>query len=372
MYRKNYLEIDLDAVRYNYGVMRRYMAPGAKFLAVVKADAYGHGAVEVARVAEECGADYMAVAIPEEGEELRNAGIQTPILVLGGIVSREAAEADCRLRLTQVVFDEERIRLLSDAGTATGMPAEVHIALDTGMSRIGVRTVEEVQALTRLIDSLPGIRLTGCFTHMATADEDQSEGTLRQIERFNALCTGIKAVHAEPIICHGANTASIFRYPQLHADMVRGGIATYGCSPVPEITDLRPTMRWITEAVFVKTIHAGDRVSYGGTFEAKKDTRVMTVPVGYADGYRRAITGKGCVLVHGKRAPILGRICMDQLMADVTDIPDVREGDEVVLMGGQGDACISAQEIAGWVGTIDYEILCSPSARVPRVYLGEK
>ena len=153
--------------------------------------------------------------------------------------------------------------------------------------------------------------------------------------------------------------------------MARGGIALYGCPPVPEATGLRPAMRWITEAVYVKTIHAGDRVSYGGTFEAKKDTRVMTVPVGYADGYRRGISGKGCVLVRGRRAPILGRICMDQLMADVTDIPDVVPGDEVVLLGRQGEECVSAQEMAAWLDTIDYEVLCSPSARVPRVWINK-
>ena len=371
MLRTNYCEIDLSAIRHNIGVMKRYTAPGVRFLAVVKANAYGHGAVQVARAALAAGADWLAVAIPEEGAELRDAGITAPILVLGGIVTREAAEADCRLGLTQVVFDEERVRLLSDAAQKLGLQAQVHLGLDTGMCRIGVRTPEEAQALVRLIDSLPAVRLTGCFTHMATADEEDASGTLAQIGRFLALTRAIEAVHPSPILRHAANTASIFRYPQIHMDMVRGGIALYGCPPVPEVRDLRPAMRWITQAVYVKTIHAGDRVSYGGLFEADGETRVATIPVGYADGYRRGITGRGCVLIRGQRAPILGRICMDQLMVDVSAIPGAQAGDEVVLLGAQGGECITAQEMADWIGTIDYEVLCSPSARVPRVWIGE-
>lgn len=370
MYRLNYCEIDLNAIRHNVGVMKRYLAPEVQFLAVVKANAYGHGAVQVARACLEAGAKWLAVAIPEEGEALRMAGIYAPILVLGGVMTKAAAEVDSIQGLTQVVFDEDRVRMLSEVGVKLGRPVQVHLGLDTGMCRIGVRREEEAQALVRLIDSLPGVELTGCFTHMATADEEDSAGTLRQAERFWSLCRAIEEVHPAPILRHAANTASIFRYPQIHADMVRGGIALYGCPPVPEVTDLKPAMRWVTQAVYVKTIEPGDRVSYGGTFEAKRPTRVMTVPVGYADGYRRGITGRGCVLVRGHRAPILGRICMDQLMADVTDIPGVREGDEVVLLGSQGNECISAQEMASWLGTIDYEVLCSPSVRVPRVWIG--
>ena len=232
-----------------------------------------------------------------------------------------------------------------------------------------LRAEEEAQALTRLIDSLSGIELTGCFTHMATADEDDPTGTLKQIAKFDVLCRAIKAVHPGRIVCHGANTASIFRYPQLHADMVRGGLALYGYPPVPEAKNLQPAMRWVTRGIYVKTIAPGDRVSYGGTFEAKRPTVVMTVPVGYADGYRRGISGKGCVLVRGKRAPILGRVCMDQMMVDVTDIPGAQVGDEVVLLGRQGDERIDAEEMAAWLDTISYEVLCSPSRRVPRVYI---
>lgn len=368
MQRTNYCEIDLSAIRHNVSVMRERLAPGVKFLAVVKANAYGHGAAPVARAALEAGADMLAVAIPEEGLELRRAGIDAPILVLGGI-EEEAALAVAAADLVQVVFDEARILALSEAGEKLARRVKLHLKLDTGMNRIGVRTRQEAQALTRLIDSLPGVELTGCFTHMATADEEDRARTDAQLARFRELTEAIAQVHPEPITRHAANTASIFRFPEAQFDMVRGGIALYGCPPVPEVTTLRPAMRWATRAVYVKTIAPGDQVSYGGLFEAKRDTVVMTVPVGYADGYRRGLSQKGCVLVRGRRAPILGRVCMDQIMVDVTDIPSARAGDEVVLLGRQGDEEISAEEMAGWLDTISYEVLCSPSARVPRLHI---
>ena len=368
--RTNYCEIDLDAIRNNVRVMRAHIHGGAKFLAVVKANGYGHGAVHVARAALSAGADMLAVAIPEEGIELRQAGINAPILVLGGI-DESAAEDVVRWGLTQAVFDEPRIRALAAAAQKLSKPAQVHLKLDTGMCRIGVRTADEVTALVRLVDSLPGVKLTGAFTHMATADEAQQEGTHAQIARFEAMTAAIAAVHPEPIVRHAANTASIFCYPQAHYDMVRGGIALYGYPPVPGVARLMPAMRWVTRGVYVKTIAPGERVSYGGLFTAERETRVMTVPVGYADGYRRGVTGKGCVLVRGQRARILGRVCMDQIMVDVTDIPGAAVGDEVVLLGRQGDEMIDAEEMAAWLGTISYEVICSPSIRVPRVYVNE-
>ena len=370
MFRYNVCEIDLEAIRSNVRVMRSYVKNGAAFLAVVKADGYGHGAVQVARAALEAGAAMLAVAIPEEGAQLREAGIDAPILVLGGILE-DAAEAVARYDLTQAVFDEARVRAISAAAQAAGKTVHLHIKLDTGMGRIGVRTVEEAMALSQLIDSLPGVKLTGCFTHMATADEDDGGATLRQIERFEALTAAIAKVHPEKIIRHAANTASIFCYPQAHFDMVRGGIALYGYPPVPGVEGLKPAMRWVSSGVYVKTIAPGDKVSYGGLFTAQRETRVMTVPVGYADGYRRGMTGKGCVLVRGQRAPILGRVCMDQIMVDVTDIPGACVGDEVVLLGAQGDDCIDAEEMAAWLSTISYEVICSPSRRVPRTYINE-
>ena len=370
MLRHTYCEIDLEAIRHNVRVMRACVAGEAAFLAVVKANGYGHGAVQVARAALKAGAAMLAVAIPEEGAALRQAGIDAPILVLGGI-EEEAAASVAEYDLTQAVFDEARIRALSAAGEAAGRAVKVHLKLDTGMCRIGIRSEDEAQRLVRLIDSLPGVELTGCFTHMATADEDERGDTYAQIARFRALCDAIAQVHPGKIIRHAANTASIFRYPEAHFDMVRGGIALYGYPPVPEAEGLRPAMRWSARAVYVKEILPGDRVSYGGLFEAERPTKVMTVPVGYADGYRRGMTGKGCVLVRDRRARILGRVCMDQIMVDVTDIPGAAVGDEVVLLGAQGSEAISAEEMAAWLGTISYEVICSPSMRVPRTYIHE-
>ncbi len=250
MQRYTICEIDLAAIRHNVGVMKAHVAGGAKFLAVVKANAYGHGAVPVAKAALEAGADMLAVAIPEEGIELRHAGITAPILVLGGI--EEAAAHDVvQSELTQVVFDEARIRALANAGQLLGKTAKVHLKLDTGMNRIGVRTEDEVRTLVRLIDSLPGIELTGCFTHMATADEEDASGTRAQIARFETLCDAIASVHPQKIVRHAANTACIFRYPQAHADMVRGGIALYGYPPVPEAEGLMSAMRSVTRGEVV-------------------------------------------------------------------------------------------------------------------------
>ncbi len=371
LFRHQLCEIDLSAIRSNVRVMKEKLAPNTKFLAVVKADAYGHGAVPVARAALAAGADMLAVAIVEEGVELRRAGLTCPILVLGG-VEPSAADMVVKADLTQAVFSEEMIRALRASGLKFGRAAKVHLKLETGMNRIGVQTGERVRELVRLIDSMPWVELTGCFTHMATADsEDDGGATLRQIERFEALCAAIAQVHPAPITRHAGNTACIFRYPQAHFDMVRGGIAMYGYPPVPEAAGLTPAMRWVTRAVMVKELHAGDRVGYGGTFTASEHTRVMTLPVGYADGYRRAISGRGCVLVRGRRARVLGRVCMDQIMVDVTDIPDAQAGDEAVLLGRQGDECIDANEMAAWLDTISYEVLCSPSRRVPRVYVNE-
>ena len=371
-----YAAIDPAALTHNYRLLadRAKTAAGQEPIpiAVVKADAYGHGIRICAKALAQAGCRAFAVACIEEAVALRQVleenGTDGTVLILGYTAPACAALLAAH-RLTAALVSADHARRMSDAACAAGVRVRAHLALDTGMNRIGVRTAEEAQALTRLIDSLPGVALTGCFTHMATADEPDPTGTLRQIERFEALCKAVKAVHPGEIICHGANTASIFRYPQLHADMVRGGLALYGYPPVPEATGLQPAMRWVTRGIYVKTIAPGDRVSYGGTFVATRPTVVMTLPVGYADGYRRGISGKGCVLVRGRRAPILGRVCMDQMMVDVTDIPGAQEGDEAVLLGRQGEEQIDAEEMAAWLDTISYEVLCSPSKRVPRVYI---
>lgn len=367
MYRTNYVEIDLEAIRHNVRAMREQLRAGTQLLAVVKADAYGHGATAVALAALKAGASMLAVAIPEEGEALRAAGIQAPILILGGS-EPEAAEAIVKNRLIQTLFDEGMLRALSRAAGRLGLEAQVHLKLDTGMSRIGVRSPEEAAVLAQAVDAAPGVTLAGAFTHFATADEPDARATMCQIERFEAMTAAISRVHPAAFLRHACNSAGIFRYPQAHYDLVRGGIALYGYAPSPDITGLRPAMRWATRAVYVKDLPQGARISYGGTYEAERDMRVMTLPVGYADGYRRAFSGKAQVLVRGRRANVVGRVCMDQVMVDVTDIPGCAEGDEAVLMGAQGEDAIDAAELAAWADTISYEMLLAPSARVPRVY----
>lgn len=375
MERKDYVEIDLTAIAHNTRVMCERLAPNTTLMAVVKADAYGHGAIQVAKATLEAGAGALAVAIPEEGVQLRAAGIDAPVLVLGGI-EPDAAEAVVQNRLIQTVFDASTLRALSQAACQIGVRAQVHIKLDTGMSRIGLRDVQSVRALTHLAAELPGVELCGAFTHFATADADDRESiaaTNAQIARFEQLCAVIREeAPAAQLTLHCCNSAGLFRYPQAHYDMVRGGIALYGYPPAPGITGipaLRPALRWVTDGVFVKDLPAGAAVSYGGTFVAQRPMRVMTVPVGYADGYRRALSGGvGCVLVRGRRARVLGRVCMDQIMVDVTEIPGASAGDEVVLLGRQEKDEITAQEMADWLGTISYEVLLAPSARVPRVY----
>lgn len=376
MERRNFVEVDLSAIAQNTRAMLERLSPDTKLMAVVKADAYGHGAVPVARTALAAGAQALAVAIPEEGEQLRAAGIRAPILVLGGIEPEEAA-CVVRTELTQTVFDTRVLEALSQAAQRYGILAHVHIKLDTGMSRIGVRDEESAAALARAILDTDGISLDGAFTHFATADADDTasiENTRRQIALFERMCAAIRTVAGEkrPLTFHCCNSAGIFRYPQAHAGMARGGITLYGYPPAPGIrgvSGIRPAMRWVTCGVLVKDLPAGAAVSYGATFVAPRPMRVMTVPVGYADGYRRALSGGvGCVLVRGRRAPVLGRVCMDQIIVDVTDIPGASAGDEVVLMGAQGGDEITAQEMAQWLDTISYEVLLAPSARVPRVY----
>lgn len=366
MYRTNYVEIDLEAVRHNARQMLARLSEGTRLMAVVKADAYGHGAVQVAQAALEAGASALAVAIPEEGECLRAAGIAAPILVLGGI-EPDAAGAVVRCGLTQTVFDARAIAALSQAAQRLNRPARVHLKLDTGMSRIGVRTAAQAAALAQAADEAPGVRLVGAFTHFASADEEDASQTQQQIARFEDMLRAVEAVHGAPLLRHACNSAGIYRYPQAHYDMVRGGIALYGCAPAPGIGGLRPAMRWTTRATFVKDLPAGERISYGGTYTAARDMRVMTVPVGYADGYRRAFSGRAQVLVRGRRAPVVGRVCMDQMMVDVTDIPAAAAGDAATVFGG--DVSDSVETLAHTAGTIPYEILCSIGRRVPRVYL---
>ncbi len=361
--RKNLRRIDLGQLSENVKLIRASVPTSTRLLAVVKADAYGHGMVQVAKTALKSGADHLAVAITEEGETLRQAGVTAPILVLGATTEASAMQGvSCGLTLT--VCDTEMVHWVEDAAVKLDRPAFVHVKLDTGMSRIGCRNEQEVLAVLDALKKCPHVQLTGAFTHFADADGDDMAFTYQQLERFKALT----ALLPKGIIRHCANSAAIHRLPEASFDMVRAGITMYGYPPVPTDMPVKPFMTWETEVTYVKEITAGDTVSYGRTFKADGVRRVATIACGYGDGYHRAASGKAQVLIAGHRVPVLGRICMDQMMADVTDLPEVKAGDRVVLMGTMGNETITAEEMAAWAGTISYEVLLAATGRVPRVW----
>ena len=367
-YRGTNIRVDLGAIAANTAVLRRATLPAPHMLAVVKANAYGHGLAQVAKTALLHGADWLGVAIPEEGERLREAGVEAPILVLGAVTER-GAEASVRNRLTQAVFDPARVRMLEEAAARLNMTADMHLKCDTGMGRIGVRTEHELQAVLDALKAAPHVRLTGAFTHFADADGDSDAYSLRQIDAFNRLT----ALLPKGLLIHAAASAASLRYPQARYSMTRQGISLYGCAPVPEAPELKPALSWHTEIVYVKDLPAGACVSYGCTYKAEKDMRVATLPVGYGDGYHRALSGKAFVLIGGKRCPVIGRVCMDQIMADVTDVPEEKLylGAPAVLLGRQENEEITADELASWAGTISYEMLLAATARVPILYDGD-
>ena len=359
-------EILLPALAHNARVIHDSLPRGVRMLAVVKADGYGHGAARTAQTALENGADMLAVATVREGQELREAGITAPILVLGAAM-RDDAEDGVRCGLIQTVCSPDMVCLCEEAAARCSKQTEVHLKLDTGMGRIGVRTEEETRAVLRELERSPHVRLTGAFTHFSDADGDEGgmAYTRDQFDRFLRLT----ALLPEGILRHCCNSAAIHRRPDFAMDMVRAGISLYGYPPVQERDlGLRPCMRWTAKISYIKELPAGEFISYGRTFRTERTMRVATVTCGYADGYHRCASGRAEVLIHGKRAKVLGRICMDQLIADVSDIPEAAPEDEVVLIGEDGKEQITAEDIAKWSGTISYEILLSVGSRVERIF----
>lgn len=367
-YRGTYIQVDLGAIANNARTLKEAMAPTPHMMAVVKANAYGHGLVQVARTALKNGADWLGVAIPEEGERLREAGVTSPILVLGAVNAR-GAEASVCFGLTQTVFDEDRVRLLEAAASRRQTRVDVHLKCDTGMGRIGVRTEKELRAVLAALAKAPHVRLTGAFTHLADADADGDDYTEDQLRRFDEM----RRLLPPGLLCHAAASAGAARYPKARYQMVRQGIALYGCPTVAEEPPLAPALSWHTEIAYVKTVPAGASISYSRTYQARQETRVATLPVGYGDGYHRALSGRAMVLIGGQRCPVIGRVCMDQIMVDVTDVPQEKTavGAPVVLLGKQGKEEITAGELANWAGTISYEMLLAATARVPIAYVNE-
>jgi alanine racemase len=353
--------VDLSRLRHNLGEIRRVVGPGVQVLAPVKGDAYGHGLVPCALALEEAGVDMFGVALVEEGQVLREAGVRAPILCLGGPGARGTSTV-LDHDLTPMVFDLAAAERLDAEARRRGVLLDVHLKVDTGMGRLGVPSGQWDRFLDRLAD-LTRLRVRGLSTHFAEADSDPTFTRL-QLARFHDAVASARLRAFCPELLHTANSAGALGFPEARLDMVRPGLALYGISPVPGLDlDLRPVMRVTTEVLFVKNIPAGYGVSYGRRWIASRPTRLATLPVGYADGYPRALSNRAEVLVHGQRCPVRGAVCMDMILVDVTDVArPVRPGDVVELLGPG----VGAEELAERAGTIAYEILCGFSERVPR------
>lgn len=371
--------VDLEAIGSNVMNLRAKTDPAVKFMAVVKADGYGHGAVRVAKKALASGASWLGVARLHEAVELRNAGIIVPILIFGH-VHPSSIKRIIDLNLTVSVYDFEMARALSVQAQNSRKSVKIHLKVDTGMGRVGMiidgpgadvgmqACVKEIKE----IGELSGIELEGIYTHFASADHKDKTYTLGQMEKFDALLQNLEKAGVTIKLRHAANSAGIIQIPQSHYDMVRAGISLYGLYPSEEVDkgkiELCPAMTLKSIITGVRHVPQGFKASYGMTWEAPEPTRIASVPVGYADGFSRLFSSNGYMLVRGHRVPIVGRVCMDQTMIDVGIVPDVAVGDEVILIGRQGDATLSTDELAGRIKTINYEIVSSLTSRVERIY----
>lgn len=369
-YYRVYADIDLDAIYENVKNAKALLKKDTKMMAIVKADGYGHGAVEVARQIDEL-VDAYGVAILEEGIELRKAGFTKPILILG-YTPKPLYPAMIRYDIATAVFTMEMAIEISDTAVAMHKNANIHIKLDTGMSRIGFAITKESKEIIEQIAKLPGIEIKGCFSHFARMDEKDKTKANEQFAKFTKMVNALEKDGVDLGIRHISNSAGIMEAPEVQMDMVRNGICLYGLYPSEEVQKerlpLKPAMELKAYVSYVKTLEPGVEIGYGGTYTTTKKTRVATIPVGYADGYSRCLSGKGSVLIHGKKAPILGRVCMDQFMVDITDIDNVCVGDRVTLFGKDGDSCITIEEISAMAHSFNYEFVCDIGKRIPRVY----
>ena len=371
--RPTWAEIDLDALAANYRLIRDRAAPGVKVLAAVKANAYGHGAIECARRLESEGVDWFGVALPEEGIELRQAGITKPILCLGGIWNGQE-RACLQFKLTPVVYRRDIVQSLDRAANEMGLIADAHVKIDTGMGRLGVRP-DSVSEFCEGLGEFKNVRIDGLMTHLAAADDDAHEQfTKAQLDRFQAAVTLFRDRGFTPTFIHAANSAAAFGCKQSWGNMIRPGGTLYGFSrdvlpPHVDPPPLRPVMSLHSRIVLLKKVPKGEKLGYGCTFETQRDSMIATIPIGYDDGYSRALSNRGRVIVRGKFAPVVGRISMDLTLIDVTDVPEASLDDHVTLIGQDGDFSITAEDIAETIGTISYEVTCGISTRVPRRYV---
>lgn len=372
-YQRVWAEVDLDAIWENMVHMKENIAENTKILAVIKTDGYGHGGVPIAKMLEQL--DFMfgyAAATYEEAHVLREAGVKKPILILG-YTFPYCYEELIREKIRPAVYRRDTVEELVAAAAKVGQKAKVHIKVDTGMGRIGITPDEEGLDFVRFLMGHTELEVEGIFTHFAKSDEEDKTSAYHQLALFQNFIDRIQTELGLTIpVKHCSNSAAILEMPQANMDMVRAGITTYGLYPSEEVSKdivpLRAAMSLYSHIVYCKTIHAGQSVSYGGLFTAQKDTRVATIPVGYGDGYPRSLSGKGYVLIRGKKAPILGRVCMDQFMVDISEIPGVMEGDKVTLLGVDGTERITAEELGELSGRFNYEFVCDLGKRIPRVY----
>jgi alanine racemase len=376
-------EVNLSAYAHNLRELRRVTRPPARLMAVVKANGYGHGSVEVAREALRSGAQYLAVARINEAIPLRKAGLEAPILIFG-YSPPDLAPLLIDYELTQTVYSLSTASAISEQATRKGKKINVHLKVDSGMGRLGFLlastndTIDDVAAQNSVraietITRLPGLTVEGIFTHFATADSADKSYADLQLDRFLDLLSRLQKAGLAPPVRHAANSGALIDMPDSHLDMVRPGIATYGLHPSDEVNksrvDLKPVMSLKSRIIHLKRVPPGFNISYGITFQTKNHTTIATVPVGYADGFNRLLSSRGHMLVHGQRVPIVGRVCMDLTMLDVGEVSGVALEDEVVVFGDQGNEAVTADEIASCLDTINYEIVSTITARVPRVYL---
>lgn len=370
-YKRVYATVDLDAIRQNMEAMKANIAKGTMICGVVKSDGYGHGSVPVAKAVEDLVWGY-AVAAVEEGWVLRDHHITKPILVLG-YVPEEEFESLVEQEIRYTVSEWKEVEILSKIAQKLGKNAYVHIKMDTGMGRIGLRFAEEILTLAQKIENLPNIVIEGIFTHMATADMADKTKAKEQIRMFKEMLQLLENNGIYIPIRHCSNSAGIIDLKEANIDMVRAGIALYGLYPSEEVNKenvcLIPALELKSIVSYLKTVPKGSPIGYGATFVTQKETKVATVSIGYGDGYPRALSNKGYALVRGKKAPIIGRICMDQFMMDVSDIPEIQQGDTVTLIGKDQNEQITVEELAELAGTFNYEFVCDLGKRIPRVYI---
>jgi alanine racemase len=368
-HRPCWVEIDTAALRRNFQTIRNITGPSSKILAVVKANAYGHGIIEISRIMAEEGAQYLGVTSIEEGMALRRASINLPILVLGSLYPFDSFPLLFEYRLTPTIASIEGAKALSDLAIRLNKNIAVHLKFDSGFGRIGVSTAGAAAFLEK-IRTLPGLIIEGLYTHFSDSD-GPSEYTFSQISRFKTVLQAAQSMGLSIPLVHMANSAAILRFPEALGTMARPGISLYGAI-APSISgssSFRAVLCWKTRIIFIKSVPEGASISYNCTWTAKRPTRVATLAVGYADGFPRSLSNKGWVLIHGRRVPVIGRVTMDMTMVDVTDVKDCHVGDDVTLIGTQESGEISANEVAEWTGTIPYEILCGIAPRVYRIYL---